>query len=106
MKRVILSLGCAALLGACAVTRPVTPTTLAAVEQSATLATQAADTYVVTAHPSAAQRAAIGKASDALHAAVVALEQTPAGVPLDLAAFNAALSALAAAGVPVAGASK
>ncbi len=88
------------LLAGCA-TAPVSTTTLAAVEQSATLTTQAADTYVLTASPSAATRALIGKASNDLHAAVTSLEAQPAGTPLDLSAFNAALAALAAAGVPV-----
>jgi hypothetical protein len=55
----------------------------------------------MTANPDAATRATIAKASDDLHAAVVSLEAAPAGAPLDLTAFNAALAALAAAGVPV-----
>ena len=82
-------------------TTPLSTTTLSTVEQSATLATQAADTYVRTANPSAATRATIEKASNSLHAAVTAIEAEPAGASLDLSAFNAALAALAAAGVPV-----
>ena len=93
IRSVMLIAGCA--------TAPVSTTTLAAVEQSATLTTQAADTYVLTASPSAATRVLIGKASNDLHAAVQSLEAQPAGTPLDLSAFNAALAALAAAGVPV-----
>ena len=59
----------ALLIAGCA-TAPVSTTTLAAVEQSATLTTQAADTYVITANPSPATRALIGNASNDLHAAV------------------------------------
>ena len=77
------------------------PVTLAQVEQSATLTTQAADTYVLAAHPNVAARLIIRDASNSLHAAVLTLEATPVGTPLDLAAFDAALAALSAVGVPV-----
>ena len=96
----VLIASAAMMLTSCA-GKPLAPTTVAAVEQSATLTTQAADAYVVTANPDAATRATIAKASNDLHAAVVSLEAAPANAPLDLTAFNAALAALAAAGVPV-----
>ena len=87
------------LLAGCA--QRLQPVTLAQVEQSATLTTQAADTYVLTAHPNVAARLIVRDASNSLHAAVLTLEATPVGTPLDLAAFDAALAALSAVGVPV-----
>lgn len=69
-------------------------TTLAEAEQSATLVTQAVDLYVNSANPNAATLQQLQNYSNAVHAALVSLEQANAeGGTLVFATYNAALAA-------------
>lgn len=95
MTRFVALLAALALT-ACATAPAQSAASLAEVEQSATLATDAAKAVVDTGKLTPAQLAKVSALSDALHAAVDSLEADHAADrPLNFAAFNAAYAAWA-----------